>query len=346
MSPEQEMSVLIPNDAAAWFGRRRVAGLTEAEEHEFAAWFGQSAENREAYDALVRTWRDVEPLRGDPRVMALREQALRRNRPWRRWSAPMAMAASLLVVVFGGWLAYDGGLWGGREFHTRSYRTGVGEQTTVVLPDGSQVTLNTDTLLRTEAARGRRLVHLDKGQAFFKVAKDASHPFVVSAAGRTVTALGTAFEVRVDPGHFEVTLVEGKVRVEAPLPELNGARRPAARGQAPARVQATEMAPGTQLLADNDTAWRLQEVDPRRETSWTKGQLVFLREPMGSVVEELNRYSETKIVIADAQLAALPITGTFKPGDNEGFAAAVTSYGMARATTQGGAIRLSTPPGA
>jgi transmembrane sensor len=220
------------------------------------------------------------------------------------------------------------GIFPDHRLQTRSFHTGHGERTTITLPDGSQVTLNTDTVVRTQAMEGMRQVYLDQGQAFFRVAKDPRHPFVVNAAGRTVTAVGTAFDVRVDQGRFAVTLVEGKVKVEAPVPERAVSAASGA-PDAPLHVQSTEMVAGTQLQAAEDTAWKLVPVDAVRETSWTRGQLVFLRRPLGEVVDELNRYSATQIVIDDQSLAKVPITGTFTPGDNEGFAAAVVSYGMA-----------------
>ena len=323
--------------AANWFGRLRIGGLSEAEQTAFADWLEASPEHRAAYETLERAWAGVETIRNDPRVLALREQALRRNPAWRRLLAPLAAAACLVAASGGTWLAYDQGLIPYRQFQTRSYSTAIGQSSTVKLPDGSVVTLNTDTVLRTEAVKGRRQIYLDKGQAFFRVAKDPAHPFVVNAGGRTVTAIGTAFDVRVDPGRFEVTLVEGKVRVEAPTPEPLAATPRAG----PPRIQATEMVAGTQLVASTEAAWKLQEIDARRETSWTTGQLSFLRKPLGEVVSELNRYSNTRIVVADEELAAIPITGTFKPGDNEGFAAAIVSYGMARAVEEkDGIIRL------
>lgn len=339
MSQAEEM--LAPADVAArWFARRRLGGLDPLEQEAFDAWIQESAEHQLAYAEVEAAWRGVEDIRNDPRVMAMREQAVRRNAPWRRFLAPASIAAGLLLCVLAGWWAYDAGFIPNRQFHTQSFRTAVGERSTIKLPDGSVVTMNTDTILRTEAAQGRRLVHLERGEAYFQVAKDASRPFIVSAAGRTVTALGTAFEVRVDSGRFEVTLVEGKVRVESPVADA-GRAGGAARGAA---TQATEMAPGTQLVASDDTAWRLEEINAQQETSWLTGQLVFRAQPLAEVVAELNRYSHRQLEIDGQALADIPITGTFRPGDNESFAAAVTAYGMARAEEgPGGSIRLVAP---
>ncbi|HEX6859656.1 MAG TPA: FecR domain-containing protein [Caulobacteraceae bacterium] len=324
------------NDAAAWFAKRRIGGLTREEREAFDAWLGADTANLPAYEAVEEAWTGSGAVADDPRVAAMRRAAMKRNTPWRRWLAPAAAAAVLLVGTPAAWMAYDNA----HQFQTRAWRTAVGERTTIRLPDGSEVTLNTDTVLRTEAVKGRRQLYLDKGQAFFRVAHDSAHPFMVTAGGRTVTAVGTAFDVRVDEGRFEVTLVEGKIRVEAPVPER--AVAPAQAAKAPARVQSTEMVAGTQLEASDDAGWKLQEVDARREVAWTTGQLVFVRRPLGEVVEELNRYSRTPILIDDGKLAQISITGTFTPGDNAGFAAAVVSYRMARIVEQSSdGIRLA-----
>lgn len=345
MSPpaENPQTMTVEEAAALWFGRRRVGGLGSADLEAFADWLAQADEHREAYERLERTWSGIEPIRDDPRVMAYREQALRRNPAWRRMLAPMLMAAGLVLAVGGGLLSWQLGVFPDHKLQTRSFHTGHGERTTITLPDGSQVTLNTDTVVRTQAMDGRRQVYLDQGQAFFRVAKDPLHPFVVNAAGRTVTAVGTAFDVRVDHDRFAVTLVEGKVRVEAPVPERAVAATAShATPDVPLHVQSTEMVAGTQLQSTDETAWKLVPIDAVRETSWTRGQLVFLRRPLGEVVDELNRYSSTQIVIDDDALSKVPITGTFTPGDNEGFAAAVVSYGMATFEQKSGdTIRLS-----
>lgn len=333
----------LPTDAAGWFAKRRIAGLTREEREAFEAWLAADAANLPAFEAVAEAWAGTDALADDPRIAAMRQAAMKRNGPWRRWIAPAAAAAVVLTAAPAAWFAYDSGLLANDKFQTRAYRTAVGERTTITLPDGSQVTLNTDTVLRTEAVKGRRQLFLDKGQAFFKVAHDASRPFVVTAAGRTVTAVGTAFDVRVDDGRFEVTLVEGKVRVDAPVPE-RAARLAALK--APLRVQSTEMVAGTQLEAADDTGWKLEEVDARREVAWTRGQLVFLRRPLGEVVAELNRYSKTPIVIDDGKLGEIPITGTFTPGDNAGFAAALVSYRVARVVDQSSdSIRLAASEG-
>jgi transmembrane sensor len=322
--------------AAGWFARRRSGAFTGRDQAELDAWLDADPEHAEAYAAIERAWGGAGAARADPRVMA-RRQALLKARG-RRAFMLRALAASLAVAVLGGGVVGLQVLTGPKPLATQAFRTAVGQRATVTLPDGSMVTLNTDTVVRTRADHDRRLVYLDKGQAFFKVAHDRRHPFVVAAAGRTVTALGTAFDVRVDHGALRVVLVEGKVRVETPAaapastPVQKAAPQATATRAQPG--QATEMVAGSELVAPNDADWRLTRADVVRETSWTRGQIIFDNQPLGAVVEELNRYSDQKMVVAGGKLAATPISGTFKPGDLHGFAEALENYHLARVETE------------
>ena len=97
-----------------------------------------------------------------------------------------------------------------------TFETAVGERSTVVLPDDSVVTLNTDTLVEVGFVEGSdvRRVTLQRGQAHFDVEKD-TRPFEVLAAGRRIEALGTAFDVRIDTElGVLVTLLEGSVAID------------------------------------------------------------------------------------------------------------------------------------
>ncbi len=308
--------------AVGWFVRRQGRPRAAPPPDDFRDWLAEAPENVEAYAAVERLWDAAAEVADDPRLAARRFELTRTDE--RRRVTRRALAASLAAGVVG--LAAGGAyiLSLPKPLATQSFRTTVGQQATVTLPDGSVVTLNTDTTVRTRADGERRLVYLDRGQAFFKVAKDRRRPFVVTAAGRTVTALGTAFDVRVDHGELKVVLVEGRVRVES---AARAAAAPAASARPP--LQATEMTAGSRLVADADTDWRLTRTDAARETSWLRGQIVFDDRPLGEVVEELNRYSNRKIVVDGEALAKTRVSGIFRPGDLHGFAGALKTYGLA-----------------
>ena len=90
------------------------------------------------------------------------------------------------------------------------------------------------------------------------------------------------------------------------------------------------MGPGSQLVAPSDADWRVTRADVSRETSWLSGQIVISDEPLGEAIEELNRYSNRKIVLDDPALATTRVSGIFRPGDLEGFARALKTSGMAQ----------------
>ncbi|HYG26520.1 MAG TPA: FecR domain-containing protein [Caulobacteraceae bacterium] len=311
------------------FVRQRTASSPAVVE-ELDAWLQAAPEHADAYADVERLWSATSEVAEDPGLRSWRqglERGLGRRRFLRR-----AIAASLAAAMVGLSAAGVYELASPDRLVDQSFRTAIGQQATVTLPDGSTVTLNTDTLVRTRADKDRRLVYLDRGQAFFRVAKDPGRPFVVTAAGRTVTALGTAFDVRVDKGALKVVLVEGKVRVETIAPERGPAAGPAAKGEpaaAASQALATEMGPGSQLVATANTDWRVTRTDVVRETSWLNGQIVISDQPLGEAIEELNRYSRRKIVLDDPSLAGVRISGVFRPGDLDGFARALKTSGMA-----------------
>ena len=324
--------------AAAWLARKRSGEMTEQEARELAAWLDADPAHRVAWGLAAEVWGAAEGVRANPTMLAIRERAVRGRRFG--WAARGgAIAASIVLAVFGGWaamqrmpdgpvistaLATQADLVGAQA---REFSTSVGQKRTVTLDDGTVVTLDTNTAIHTREGGRVRLVELDRGQAFFKVAHDRSRPFLVRAAGRTVVAVGTEFGVRVDQGRIAVTLIEGKVRVEAPI---NGRGD----GRFSRYVQTTELTPGSRLEVADGKPWAISEVDPDRDTSWMTDKLVFQDEPLAKVVAELNRYSTRRIVIADPTLAGEPVSGSFRTDNIDEALRAIASYGLARVSAE------------
>lgn len=337
MHPTDELmdEMTLEAQATRWFSRQRSGEMTADEARALQTWLDADARHRVMFEAVEAIWNGFGLTRDAPEVVSLRAAARQRTPDVRRPAALGRLAAGLAVAVAlgaGVWGVSDIGRFAGRDFPNQTFSTDVGQRSTVKLPDGSTVTLNTATVMRTVTSDKQRLIYLDKGQAFFRVAKDRQHPFVVHAAGRTVTALGTAFDVRADPARFEVTLVEGKVKVETPLP---GAA--AGKGAGPAAVavlaaprQATELLPGTQFVAAaGDERWSVQRTNTINETAWVTGWLQFDRTPLRDAVDELSRYSSRQLVLDDPELGSMPISGRFKADDPEAFVQAVAVYGIA-----------------
>lgn len=326
------------DEAAAWFARQRAGAMPAAEESAWIAWLVAHPGNQKAYESVRAAWNEVEAVRSEPAVCALRESALRESRSFfgRRAAILTAVAASLLVGVLTlpdllqpqsrllpGAISKIATMADFSALEPQDYRSLVGERRTVMLADGTIVTLDTDTLIRVARSNSARLVMLERGQAYFEVAKDPSHPFVVFAGNKRIMALGTAFDVRVDGDQVSVTLREGKVRVEAP--RLTG-EHPGSESQ----VEAAELTPGTRLTMANGADWHLAKADVARDLSWLHGQLVFDGDPLGKVIDEMNRYSAKKIVLADAMLSGVPVSGVFVLGEPDVLAEALAAYKLVR----------------
>lgn len=318
----------IDEAAARWSEILRDAGADAGVRAEFEAWRTASPAHADAFRRVESARAMARSLADTPQMRALRSEALaraaRRGRR-RAWLRGFAVAASLLVAVgFGAvWLGLDAPRALYRDARDavagNVYKTEIGQRSTVTLDDGSSITLNTDSRVSVHYEPGRRGIVLERGQALFKVAKDRTRPFVVSAGGRDVTALGTEFDVRLSERVFEVTLLEGRVTVS---PEQDRG----ASGTNPAIVPLAELHPGQQYVATAKARPQVRQADVKRVVSWRRGQVVFEDERLEDAIAEMNRYSRQQVVLGDGSLASLRISGAFNTGDTGTFVEALVAY--------------------
>jgi transmembrane sensor len=100
------------------------------------------------------------------------------------------------------------------------------------------------------------------------------------------------------------------------------------------RPHTIELRAGQQLSAAPSAPPEIAPANIRRATAWTIGQIMFDDEPLSSVVERVNRYGGTQIVIADPQVGAMKISGVFNAGDALGFVEIVTHYLPVKAVSE------------
>src|SRR5581483_8608476 len=187
----------VEQEASDWMARLCADDVIAEDRARFEAWSGAHPSNAPAFEELSQTWRRF--LRAPPSAHVHSPYA--RQRPW-SWA--LAAAAILLTVLAGIYLQ--------RPVAPTPFKTAVGEQLTVALPDGSSLELNSNSLARLDYSSRRRIIHLDRGEAFFKVAHDARRPFWVTAGGGWVRAVGTEFNVYLRPTDVEVTVRDGTVQ--------------------------------------------------------------------------------------------------------------------------------------
>jgi transmembrane sensor len=191
------------------------------------------------------------------------------------------------------------------------YRTLVGEIRRVPLADGSMAAINTDTTLDVRFQKTERAVKLDRGEAWFQVAKDRARPFVVAAGDIRVQAVGTAFSVRRKSAGAEVRVTEGVVEVWSD----KGASRQRRRVVAGEQVFVSDAAGASSPVK------RPLEMD--RALSWREGQIVLDGDTIAAAAAEFNRYNTRKIVIVDPDLEWRTVVGWFRTNEPESFAEAV-----------------------
>ena len=304
--------------AADWFALRRSGAMTPQAEAELDAWLADP-DNRAAFADVEATWALVDAARDDPAMLAMREAAERAHpRTRRRWVVGGAIAASLAAAAIAWPLATSPDLAArlpipGAE--TRTVSTGAGQMTTMTLPDGTVVTLDADTVLKMRDGPRQRLVTMERGRAFFRVANDV-RPFSLIAAGKKATASGGAFAVNLANNCFDLVLVEGKVKV-ADVSMFH-------------RTQSADLSSGSRLLVATQDRWAVTRVNVEKQTGWLRGWLTYDRAPMGKIAADLNRYSDKQIVIEDPKVAATPMMGAFKPGDIDSFVRAARYYRFAK----------------
>ncbi|MDM3871198.1 FecR domain-containing protein [Porticoccus sp. W117] len=217
-----------------------------------------------------------------------------------------SLVASVLLVATA--VVWNSGPIDSQKVDAKRYVTRIGEQRQVDLADGTQVTMNTGTQLQVEFSTDRRLIRLDRGEAFFDVASDPKTPFVVSLGGREVTVLGTAFNIHRTGDGFFLAVTEGKVAVhrEHDEPSFNrqSVNLPVGAEQSMNANKQWLFTAGLVAYYKTDTntivASRPKNVE--HLIGWTTGVLRFEDIDFHEVILALNRYSAKKILVKDASL--------------------------------------------
>lgn len=320
-------------EASAWSILLQEQPDDAALRRRFAAWRNASAENAQAWMAvehlsqvaaslqpeLAAEWEpSLASHRAAGRTMHERAAMSPARRPG-RWSmsrkrlaaAAVALAACVAFVV-------------GPSLILRLQSdavTDTAEIRQLELPDGSRITLAAGSALTLSFAADIRRVDLLKGEAFFRVAPNASRPFRVRTGDVETTVVGTRFDVRRDPTGVAVSVEEGVVEVGAVATEGSAIQT---------------LGPGDAVHVSWQGRAVRSSVSPQLVAAWRHGQLILQDVPLQDAVAQLRPYYGGGIVVADDVLAGKPITGAYNLNDPED-----ALRGMARA--HGAVVRRITP---
>lgn len=315
----------VANAAANWV-LRHDRGLTPAEQDEFLHWLTQDPSHSFQFTRHRQNWQRLEVLahwrtehstRPNPDLLAPPRKHLLRFAPMLTLAAAAVVAAFFILRKPTSAPA------------TLPVATLVAPALNIVtqrtLEDGSIVELNQGTVMSVHFTESERRVSLEQGEAHFTVTKNPSRPFIVTARGMDVFAVGTAFNVRLDQVVVEVLVTEGRVRVSEAADE-----------SAPASVDMADKAPVVPLLEAGQRAVVSLSAQPsapqiatltpgeiERVLAWQHRLLDFTAAPMSEVVAAFNRRNHMQLVLVDPQLAEIRISATFRSDNIEGFVSLV-----------------------
>lgn len=289
-------------EAAAWVARLDGRSPAADERTTFDDWIGRSAAHAAAYEEALQTWRDLAAMRSNEQYRALLGEATFRERMISmlrapRWAAISVGSAAVVAIV---WIALSLDVFPSFQRPTQ-VSTQIAEVREVALPDGTRVVLGAESQLDfTVTAKSRRATVVG-GDAYFAVTHDAARPFTVTSKDVQVRVVGTQFEINHRAGEVTVAVAEGLVDVS----------------QTDQAGDVVRLRKGEALTARSGLR-TIRAVETTDIAAWRSGRLVYDGAELRDVVDDANRYSRARIVIADRQLETLRVTTSFRTSQIDG----------------------------
>lgn len=320
---------LIKEEAADWLIRLDAdQSLSISEREQLSQWVNQSVRHRHELYRLARVWEKMNVL--TDLAVPIGELNSRENKPHsgrNTWLPVAAMAVSLLVAVVVGlkWMQPES-----FEKFNDTYQTATGKQLSLPLADTSSIILNTNSKIRVAYSADFRDVYLERGEAYFTVAKDSSRPFRVFAGDGRIDAVGTAFSVYLKNEGVDVTVTEGVVNLVAIASQIEPdqsdmASRKDDQNGAQAHMVSLRVGQFGTIFSRSKKAltiefadvMNLEARDLSRKVAWTKGSLIFSGESLSDVVAEVSRYTDISIEFSDQAIGEIRVGGVFPAGETE-----------------------------
>lgn len=299
--------------AADWADR--LTSLSAEETRALEAWLAEAEPHRRAFDRMQRLMGDqalgeaLEAARAEPPTAlapsAPRVQTDRRRpavrRPARRggprsiipWGIGLAAAAVAAVAVFVARPHSAAGPAVPAPQTAVEYASTLGAPADAKLADRSIVHLDAQSAVRVAFTDHRREVRLEHGEAMFEVAHDPGRPFDVNAAGATVTAVGTLFDVDLAQDLVDIRVLQGVVKVR---PEGGETRL---------------LKAGEQLTLETGRTPLFRRFSPDLSKTWRSSWLDAEDMPLHQALARLNRYTARPVVLKSEALATAPVSGSF-----------------------------------
>lgn len=296
-------------EASTWMWRID-RELTAKEQDSFFDWLAKNPENSNALAKYDRSWKRMDKLsewlpehseKPNPDLLAPSNP----SKKFRIFTYAVAACLSLAAII---WFTLS------KEESVPKPESGIAEvENRTTLADGSVVKLKDDAEMAVLYSAQERRVGLEMGEAFFMVARDPDRPFVVEVQGSEVSAVGTAFNVRIGSDFFEVLVSEGQVQVDSAGRYYDGpTAKPVLEASQRARISLSDL-PETPAIAT------LTRGEIHRVLAWQHGLMTFSSKPLSEIAYELNHFNETQLIVLDEELAQSRFSGSFRSDNMKGF---------------------------
>lgn len=262
----------VKNQAISWHVRLASGEVSDGDYTDFASWIAANADNAAAMEWVESIDERVIAAHAgkaaaDPLPPTTRIDGFNK-RVFENWRFAAIAASFAAVFIISGLVLRGSFTPAGR---VEAY-AGVGAPLNFALEDGSEVTLAPGARMKVQLDRRHRQVTEFQGAGYFHIAKDAQRPFTVSFDGKTITVVGTQFEVKAFSQQDTVSVAEGVVKVSNKAAE-----------------QVTLTAGKSMMMSRADGVEpTVSDVDVSEIGAWRKGVLEFDNAPMSRVLDALN----------------------------------------------------------
>jgi len=330
MNDPDRLSKDLLNKAAFWLIHKESGRLSPGEKQQFEKWISAKPEHLIAFEEMktlssgmgaltAKLEQDEDKEASGLKAETLKAAALvnshrrKKHKNFIRRRKFGVLAAAVFLVALLGAL-----LWQTLFLHqeTGLYQTAIGEQKTVMLSDGSVITLNTDSEISVALTDTTRRLHLKRGEAYFEVAKDANRPFEVVVRNAFVRAVGTAFNISRRDHEVAVIVTEGQVEVKSNFTPLPYGQKSNLRQKDKEILLA-----GDQIIFGEEKRERirLNEQTIGRKILWREGKIILDEISLHDIIRQIQPYISERIVIANDDISDLTAGGVFKVGEMDSF---------------------------
>ena len=307
-------------------------------------WIKADDENRKYFNGLKDSWilsggtKRVSLTQTEESWITLKHKLTPNKSRWFGFSSSGKVNFTKIIKLAASWLLFFGlgstvTWWISGRLETKTttavnrtieISTPLGARSIILLPDSSQIWLNAGTTITYSQDYGQRNRTLNlKGEAYFKVAKDSTHPFIVNTQGIIVRALGTRFNVKAYPEEktISATLEEGKIDIRVlSIGDKNTGivLKPKDKLIYHKETNETEKyleTPEDKIISESDRTVKPEDINlisnVRTElyTSWKDPRWIIYREPLSTLAPMLERRFDLKIIFNDEQLKKYKFTG-------------------------------------